>query len=88
MVMSYLHISFLIMYQWEFSHWNTRKMINMDEMHFVSAKKKSQINIKAQIDSLICSTRSAGTKVDQLLKEMNLKLSFTKSMILSSLFQH
>lgn len=56
-----------------------RKIIIMDELHFVSAKKKSQFKLKVHIRSFICNSRSAGIKVDQLLKDMNFKLSFTWS---------
>ena len=53
------------------------KMINMNEVHFVSSKKKSQFKLKAKVGSFICNTRSACTEVDRLLKNMNLQPSFT-----------
>ena len=51
----------------------------MDEVHFVSGKKKSQFKLKAKVGSFICNTRSVGTEVDILLKNMNLQPSFTWS---------
>lgn len=54
-------------------------MINMDEVHFVSGKKKSQFKLKAKVGSFICNTSSAGTEADRLLKNMNLQPSFTWS---------
>ena len=33
-----------------------RKMINLDEIHFVSLKKKKQLRIKGKIGSFICNS--------------------------------
>jgi hypothetical protein len=54
-----------------------RKMVNSDDIHFVSVKKKQQLRIKTQIGSFICNNRVAGEEVDNLLKQMNLTQSFT-----------
>jgi hypothetical protein len=54
-----------------------RKMINSDDIHFVSLKKKQQLRIKAQIGSFICNNQGAGEEADRLLKEMKLFMSFT-----------
>lgn len=51
----------------------------MDEIHFVSAKKKSQFKVKTQIRTFICNIRVVGEEVDKLLKEMQFNLSFTLS---------
>ena len=56
-----------------------RKMLNSNEIHFVSVKKKSQFRIKTQIGSFVCNSRSTGEEADNLLKEMKLNLSFTWS---------
>lgn len=54
-------------------------MLNMDEIHFVTAKKKSQFKIKTQIEPLIWNRMVAGEEVDKLLKEMHFILRFTYS---------
>jgi len=56
-----------------------RQMINVDELHFVSAKKKSQFRIKSHIGPFICNNRVAGEEADKILKEMNFTHSFTWS---------
>lgn len=56
-----------------------RQRLNVDEVHFVAAKKKSQFKLKAQVGPFICNTRAAGEEVDKLLKEMKFGLSFTWS---------
>jgi len=48
----------------------TRKMINSDDIHFVSLKKKHLLRIKGQIGSFICNSRGIGEEADILLKEM------------------
>ena len=45
-------------------------MLNMDEFHFVAAKKKSQFKIKTQIGPFICNSKAAGEEADKLLQEM------------------
>jgi len=52
-------------------------MINSDDIHFVSLKKKQQLRIKGQIGSFICNSRGAREEVDRLLKEMKFFVSFT-----------
>jgi hypothetical protein len=56
-----------------------RKMINSDEIHFVAAKKKSQIRIKTQTGPFICNRKVAGEEVDTLLRQMKFTQSFTWS---------
>jgi len=56
-----------------------RQMMNMDEFHFVSVKKKSQFKVKAQIASFIYNTRATTNEANLLLKQMKFKLSFTWS---------
>jgi hypothetical protein len=53
------------------------QMINLDDIHFVSLKKKQQLKIKGQIGSFICNSRGAREETDRLLKEMNFFVSFT-----------
>jgi hypothetical protein len=53
-----------------------RQMINSDEIHFVSLKKKQQLRIKGQIGPFICNSRAAGEEADKLLKDMNFSTSF------------
>ena len=54
-------------------------MLNADEVHFVSAKKKSQFRIKSKIGPFICNERAIGEEADKILKEMNFNPSFTWS---------
>jgi hypothetical protein len=42
-----------------------RQMINSDDIHFVSLKKKQQLRIKGQIGSFICNSRAAGEEADK-----------------------
>ena len=51
-------------------------MINSDDIHFVSLKKKQQIRIKGKIGSFIYNSRGAGEEADKLLKEMKFFVSF------------
>jgi hypothetical protein len=53
-----------------------RKMINSDDIHFVSLKKKQQLRIKGQIGSFICNSRAVREEADKLLKEMKFGTSF------------
>jgi hypothetical protein len=53
-----------------------RQMINSDDIHFVSVKKKQQLRIKGKIASFICNSRSVGEEADKFLKEMKFKVSF------------
>jgi hypothetical protein len=53
-----------------------RQMINLDDIHFVSLKKKRQLRIKGKIGSFIYNSLSTGEEADRLLKEMKFKVSF------------
>jgi hypothetical protein len=53
-----------------------RQMINSDDIHFVSLKKKQQMRIKGQIGPFICNSRAVGEEADKLLKEMKFNTSF------------
>jgi hypothetical protein len=53
-----------------------RQMINSDDIHFVSLKKKQQLRIKGQIGSFICNSRAVGEEADKLLREMKFETSF------------
>ena len=53
-----------------------RKMLNSNEIHFVSTKKRSQFRIKTHIGSFVCNNISAGEEADKLLKEMRFRLIF------------
>jgi hypothetical protein len=52
-------------------------MINSDDIHFVSLKKKQQMRIKGQIGPFICNSRAVGEEADKLLKDMKFNTSFT-----------
>jgi hypothetical protein len=52
------------------------QMINSDDMHFVSLKKKQQLRIKGKIGSFICNSRGAREEADKFLKEMKLQVHF------------
>ena len=56
-----------------------RQMIGVDEVHFLSAKKKSHFRIKSQIDPLICNSRATGGEADKILKEIKFTHSFNWS---------
>jgi hypothetical protein len=53
-----------------------RKIMNSDDIHFVSLKKKQQLRLKGQIGSFICNNRGAGDEADKLLREMKFPTSF------------
>jgi len=53
-----------------------REILNSDENHFLSTKKKTQFNIKNQIGPFICNTRNAGKEVDRCLQEFKFGNSF------------
>jgi hypothetical protein len=53
-----------------------RQMINSDDRHFVSLKKKQQLTIKGKIGSFICNSRGTGEEADKILREMNFHASF------------
>jgi hypothetical protein len=54
-----------------------RQIINSDDIHFVSLKKKQQLIIKGQIGSFIYNNRGDEEEADKLLKEMKFVTSFT-----------
>jgi hypothetical protein len=54
-----------------------RQMINSDDIHFVSLKKKQQLRIKGQIGYFIYNSRGAGEEANKLLKEMKFFVSFS-----------
>ena len=56
-----------------------RQMINMDDLHFVSGKRKSQLKLKENIGSFICNTKSVGAEDDAMLKKMGFQPVFTWS---------
>jgi hypothetical protein len=53
-----------------------RQIMNSDDVHFVSLKKKQQLRLKGQIGSFICNNRGAGDEADRLLREMKFTTSF------------
>jgi hypothetical protein len=53
-----------------------RQIMNSDDIHFVSLKKKQQLRLKGQIGSFICNNRSVGEEADRLLREMKFVTSF------------
>jgi hypothetical protein len=53
-----------------------REMINSDDIHFVSLKKKQQLRIKGKIVSFIYNSRDVGEEADRLLKQMKFHVSF------------
>jgi hypothetical protein len=53
-----------------------RQIMNSDDIHFVSLKKKQQLRIKGQIGSFICNNRGTGEEADRMLKEMKFFMSF------------
>jgi hypothetical protein len=54
-----------------------RQIMNSDDIHFVSLKKKQQLRIKGQIGSFICNSRGAREEANRMLKEMKFFTSFT-----------
>jgi hypothetical protein len=53
-----------------------RQIMNSDDIHFISLKKKQQLRLKGQIGSFICNNRNAGDEADKLLREMKFPTSF------------
>ena len=51
----------------------------MNDLHFMSGKRKSQFKMKITIRSFICNTRLVGSKANVLLKKMNFQPNFTWS---------
>jgi len=54
-------------------------MLNMDEVHFVSYKKKAQFKLKTHIGPYIINTIAAAKEIDTILSQMKFKLSFSWS---------
>jgi hypothetical protein len=54
-----------------------RQIINSDDIHFASLKKKQHLIIKGQIEFFIYNSRGVGEEADKLLKEMKFFVSFT-----------
>jgi len=53
-----------------------RKIINFDEVHFVKAKKKEQLQIKDQLGHFVCNNREAGRVAEEIIQGLKLKQSF------------
>ena len=53
-----------------------RQMINSDDIHFVSLKKKQQLRIQGRIGLFICNSRAAGEEAEKILREMKFNTSF------------
>jgi len=51
----------------------------MDELHFVSNKKKEQFKLKDNVGPYIVNTIATKKEVETILKQMKFKLSFTWS---------
>jgi hypothetical protein len=52
-------------------------MVNSDDIHFVAAKKKSQLRIKTQVGPFIYNIKSTREEENILFKQMRFPLSFT-----------
>jgi hypothetical protein len=52
-------------------------MINSDDIHFVSLKKKQKLRIKGKIGPFICNSRAVREEAKKLLKEMKFSTNFT-----------
>jgi hypothetical protein len=52
-------------------------MINSNDIHFVSLKKKQQMRIKGHIEPFICNSQDVGEEADKRLKEMKFNTIFT-----------
>ena len=53
-----------------------RKIINSNEINFLSAKKKTQFKIKNKLGPFICNNREARQEANKILQHMNFKSSF------------
>jgi hypothetical protein len=53
-----------------------RQIINSNDIHFVSLKKRHHLRIKGQIDSFICNNHGAGEEADIMLREMKFFMIF------------
>lgn len=63
-------------------------MLNMDELHFVSYKKKAQFKLKANIGPYIFNTRAATKEVEAILSQSDLSLVSLGLMTLSESSQN
>lgn len=52
-------------------------MINVDDVHFLSAKNKSIFKIKTKVGPYVFNARTAGIEAELLLKKINFKPNFT-----------
>ena len=55
------------------------RSIYANEVHIISANKKSQFRIKSQIDPFICNNRATVGDADKIIKEMKFTHNFTWS---------
>jgi hypothetical protein len=55
-----------------------RQIMNSDDIHSVSLKKKKQLRIKGQIGSFICNSRGVREEDDRMLKEMKFFMSLDR----------
>lgn len=56
-----------------------QKMIHMDDLDYVVAKKKALFKIKSRVGPFVYNPRSPSKEADLVLKQMNFKLSFSWS---------
>lgn len=54
-------------------------MINIDQLHFVAAKKKAQFKIKTKVGPFFCNAKATCNEAENLFKQIYFKLSFTRS---------
>jgi len=53
-----------------------KQIINSNEVHFLSARKKTQFKMKNQLGPFICNNREAGPEADKILQQMQFNNSF------------
>ena len=53
-----------------------RQIINLDEVNFLAARKKTQFKMKNQFGPFICNNREAGPKADKILQDMKFRNNF------------
>ncbi len=53
-----------------------RQIINLDEVNFLAARKKTQFKLKNQLGPFICNNREARPKADKILQQINFKGNF------------
>jgi len=54
-----------------------RQVFNMDEIHFVLGKRKSELKIKNQVGPSICNNRIIGDDANLILKQFHFQPSVT-----------